>query len=329
MPSFKQIEDKKEWTGSLRKALFSTFFHSLDWEDFLEREFKWLKFERYIYKGELLLSLARFRLKGKERLISHPFCEYGGPLPLKQGIDFQTFQQDLLDEFKQPLRIKFHPRIFTFFANTPSSVADVKNISYFLRGFKTTPRKTLRQTIKKAEAAGLIIKECESTDELKALYNLYLLKSKEHKIPAYPFSFFEHFLKSPQSEIILAKTSSNPTTVNLVAGSVFLKYNGFWHYFLNASSKKAPEGANHLILWHQIQKYSQSDFSVFDLGGTAKGSSLEVFKKGWGGTPEPIYELRNKIEESELKGGVLRKVWGFLPKSAIKSLSPYFLKYKL
>ncbi|MBU3922778.1 hypothetical protein KJ684_00880, partial [Patescibacteria group bacterium] len=95
MKNFQKI-DKEEYKEILKKIKFKTFFHSLEWLDFLEKEFKWLKFERYNYQNQALLSFAK--VNGK--LISHPFCEYGGPLPLVEKIDGQKFQEALLEEFK-------------------------------------------------------------------------------------------------------------------------------------------------------------------------------------------------------------------------------------
>src|SRR3989339_1042598 len=108
---FSKIDNKQEWQDLLKKVLFKTFFHSWEWEEFLEKNFPWLKFERYNYQNQALLSLARVKIFGKEKLISHPFCEYGGPLPLVDKINAGDFKQDLFSEFKDPIRISFHPRL--------------------------------------------------------------------------------------------------------------------------------------------------------------------------------------------------------------------------
>ena len=54
-----------------------------------------MKFERYLYRDKALLSLARVG----EKLVSHPFCEYGGPLPLIEKIDGKQFQKDLFKDY--------------------------------------------------------------------------------------------------------------------------------------------------------------------------------------------------------------------------------------
>lgn len=320
------VKEQKKWQELLNQALFKTFFHTLDWENFLERQFKWLRFERYIYKDQALLSLARCKVFGKEKLISHPFCEYGGPLPLVENIDFQQFRKDLFEKFKQALKINLHPNV------ARSDLATLRN-SYFIEGLRqknreqvwASFRKTLRHSKNKAQRVGLEIKKCADSKDLKELYKIYLKTCRNNQVPAYPLSFFDYFLSSPKVEIILARQGSR-----LIAGSVFLFYDGYVHYFLNASHRKYKDlCANHLILWHQLQKYLGKDYQVFDLGGTRAGSSLEIFKSGWGARKVPIFELSNLAPTRGLRESKLRKIWGLLPAWAIKKLSPYLLKYKI
>jgi len=329
---FIKIENNQKWQDLLNKVLFKTFFHDLDWEEFLERNFKWLKFEHYFYQNQTLLSLARIKIFGKEKLISHPFCEYGGPLPLVSKIDGERFQKDLFEGFKIPLKISFHPQILNFFENVTRSVLVTLRNAYFIENFnqKTEEtlwqdlRKTTRHEIKKAQSENLQIKKCETEKELSSFYNLYIKSAKRHKILAYPFSFFEYFLRSSDSEIILVKHNGK-----VIAGSVFLFYDQFIHYFLNASDEKFKDlGANYLILWNQIQNYSGRNHQVFDFGGTRLGSSLEIFKKGWGGKQYSIFELTNQPQKDGLRDSKLRNILGSLPPFLLKKLSPHLLKYK-
>ena len=54
--NFSKIENKEEWHDLLGKVLFKTFFHSWEWESFLESQFPWMKFEHYNWKNKALLS---------------------------------------------------------------------------------------------------------------------------------------------------------------------------------------------------------------------------------------------------------------------------------
>ncbi|MDI6591323.1 MAG: peptidoglycan bridge formation glycyltransferase FemA/FemB family protein [Patescibacteria group bacterium] len=336
MTFFQKIDDKKEWQDLLDKILFKTFFHNLEWEEFLEKEFKWLKFKRYLWRDQALLSLAQVKIFGKEKLVSHPFCEYGGLLPLAEQIAGDNFQQDLFREFESPLRVNFHPQILKFFNVTSSTrpgLVDSEIDTYFIEDYhrKTVGqiwdsfRETLRHSIKKAQNRGLEIEKCEKEKDLRSFYNLYIKKAKIHRVPAYPFSFLQFFWRSPDGEIILAKHNGR-----VIAGSCFLFYNKFIHYFLNASNDKYKNFyPNHLILWTQIQKYVGRNFEVFDLGGTGRNSLLEIFKSGWGTKKYPIFELSNFSKEKSFRKSKLRDIFALLPDFLIKKLSSYLLKYKL
>lgn len=323
---FIKITNKNEWQDSLKKVLFKTFFHKIEWEEFLEENFKWLKFERYLWREEALLSLA----KVGDKLISHPFCEYGGFLPLKQEININELKKDLFSELgdSYEIKISFHPYLLNYFfphlqaKNLPAGeFFDWQRVTYFIEGLPNL-RKTTRREIRKAQVQNIRVERCQNLKDLENFYHLHLRLAKKHKIPAYPFSFFHYLWRSREAEIILAKFKNK-----IIAGSIFLFYDKFIHYFQNASDQQYKNsGANYLILWREIQNYPHL---TFDLGGTRKGSSLEVFKKGWRGKEYPIFELKNYSSSSELRESKLRTIFGFLPLFLIKKISPYLLKHKL
>ncbi len=332
MESFQKIDDKGKYQGLLDKVLFKTFFHNLEWEEFLEKEFKWLKFEHYLYKEEVLVSFARYKILGKEKLISHPFCEYGGPLPLKEGIEGRDFRRVFFLTFKDFFKVSFHPKIPRYFKSLGLKEPDSSRDTYFIENIHQKKeedlwpsfRKTLRHSIRKSQQHNLEIKKCQKEDELRFFYTLYLKNVKKHRTIPYPFSFFKYFLYSKDSEIILAKKKDK-----IIAGSVFLFYDEFIHYFLNASDQRYKKlGANYIILWNQIKNYLGKNYQTFDLGGTRRASSLEIFKRGWGGKRYPIFEMKNFTIE-KLKSSNLRNVLGLFPVSLLEKMSPSLLKYKL
>lgn len=338
MPQFQRIDNKEKWNGLLDKVLFKTFFHTLEWEGFLEKEFDWLKFKRYLYKDKLLLSAAGYKTSGKEKLISHPFCEYGGPLPLIREIDGREFRKDLFLEFHQQLKISFHPFIPQYFKDFGLKEPDSSRDTYFIENLNqeneeeifSSFRKTLRHCIRKAEEHNLEIKKCESEKELEDFYNLYIKTIKRHKTIPYPLSFFKYFFQhnvnatNNRVEIILAKFKNRT-----IAGSVFLFHGKYIHYFLNASDLQYKnKNANYLILWSQIKNYLGKNYKVFDFGGTRRGVALEIFKKGWGAKRYPIFEIKN-FSETTLRKSNLRNIFPLLPNFLIKKSIPYLLKYKL
>jgi len=330
MKYFQKTENNSDWR---KDSIFKTFFHNLEWEKFLAEQFSWLKFEHYEYRNKdnrAYLSLARV---GKEKLISHPFCEYGGPFLVSGTIDGGEFTKNILEDFKDNIKISFHPYLLDSFRFSAETLRDTKRITYLLEDLDKKNeaqlldsfRKTLCQSIKKAETSGIEVERCGNRNDLASLYDLYIKKSKQHRVPPYPKSFFDFFFQSKDAEIIVAKFKGR-----VIAGSVFLFYPPFIHYFLNASDDRFKDlFPNHLIVWRQIRHYAGRQFKFFDFGGTRKGSKLEVFKAGWGTKPYPIAEITNIPENKNLRNSKMRKMFFLMPDFLVKAMSPYLLKFKL
>jgi hypothetical protein len=306
--------------------LFKTFFHEAKWHDFLEKEFKWLKFEYYLYKDKFLLIFGRVG----DRLISLPFCEYGGPLLLKGDFIWEEFKKDVFKEFGNNIKIKFHPT----FSEVSGNPADASSIlsSHWLRNLENKSeqdawndlRKTLRHEIINAQEHNLEIKKCSSLQDLKIFYGLYVANLKRKKTVPYPFSVIKFLYEQQDTEILLVLIGNK-----IIAGSLFLNYSGFVHYFLNASDYKYRDfGANYLILWEKIKSLCGKDL-IFDLGASPKGSALEIFKRGWGGKEYPILQIGTKRKDELLRSSKLRNLWGLLPNFVIKKLSRYLIKYRI
>lgn len=311
---------RKEYDDWLSKVQFKTFFHNAEWHEFLEKQFKWLKFEYYLHQEELLFPIAKIGNK----LISLPFCEYGGPLILKKNIDFNKLEKDVLNEF-QNIKIKFHPQIKTGNENSEVSthwIENLQNISE--QELWNSLRKTLRHEIRNAQERGLEIRSCKNLKELKGFYNLYAANLRRKKTVPYPWPMIQFLYQNPSSELLMAFYKGR-----IIGGDLFLNYGGFVHYFLSASDYKYRDfGAAHLILWEKIKNLIGKDV-IFDLGATPKNSSLNVFKTGWGGKEYPILQLGIKRSAENLRSSKLRNILGLLPNFVIKIISPFLIKYRL
>jgi hypothetical protein len=319
MKNFRKI-NKEEYKKFLDKALFKTFFHSPEWQEFLEKEFKWLKFEHYLYKNQVLLSFGRVG----DKLISLPFCGYGGPLPLKENPNIEQFEKDVLKEFEN-IKIKFHPRIKP--GNSDSEVSthwveDLKNLN--ADDLFASFRKTLRYSIKNAENQGMEIKKCYNLKELERFYDLYLINLKRKKTIPYPINIFKFLFNCPNAEILLAIYREK-----IIAGDLFVHYDKFVHYLFSAADYKYRNlGPSYLILWEKMKSLCGQD-KIFDLGAAPKGSDLEIFKKGWRGKEYPILQIGTKRSEEGLRSSKLRKIWGLLPNFVVRKFSSFLIKYRL
>jgi hypothetical protein len=339
MSNFQKL-NKKEVKELLNKVLFKTFFHKLEWQEFLEEEFKWLRFEHYLYKNELLLSLVRFKVFGKEKLISLPFCEYGGPLPLKEEINFEGFKKDVLKEFDN-IKIKFHPQILKFLKLEPSRF-EGSTCTYWISSFNkvneerllSSFRSSTRQRIRKGGKEDLLISKCGNKQDLKEFYDIYAKTMKKNRTVCFPVQIFEFlWQKSLESETVDFLIIKHRRKI--VSGIVVLFYSGISHYFLSAMDhkyvKKNKLNPMHFALWEEIKKLIDSGrVNIFDFGGTKIGSSLEEFKRGWDVKQYPICKLESgQKAEERLRASKLRNIWSILPNFLVKIISPYIIKYRL
>jgi hypothetical protein len=73
------------------------------------------------------------------------------------------------------------------------------------------------------------------------------------------------------------------------------------------------------------------EYQYFDLGGTRKGSALEIFKRGWGATEIPIHDIPTFSRMLEYRGTSvkLRNVLGLLPASVLSRIAKYALWLKI
>jgi len=319
MKNFLKIP-KEEYKKLFDKASFTTFFHNLEWNEFLEREFKWLKFEYYLYKNDSLLSFGRVGNK----LISLPFCEYGGPIPLGENFDIGQFEKDVLQEFGN-IKIKFHPHIKPGDSKSEVSTHWIENLKNLnAEQLFSSFRKTLRHSIRNAENRGLEIKKCSDSKQLEQFYNLYLINLKRKKTVPYPVNIFNFLFDCPNTEILLAVYNGK-----IIAGDLFVSYDRFVHYLFSAADYKYRNlGSSYLILWEKIKSLCGQD-KIFDLGAAPRSSDLETFKKGWRGTEYPILQIGIKRSEEGLRSSKLRYIWGLLPNFVVKNLSRYLIKYRI
>lgn len=339
MNNFQKIESKKELQGLLDKVLFKTFFHELEWQEFLEKEFKWLKFEHYLYKDRALLSFGKIG----NRLVSLPFCEYGGPLPLKEGIDFEKFSKDVLKEFDN-IKIKFHPQILKFSKVGPlkSPKIEGSTCAYWIDNLDklnedalfSSFRLSTKQRIRKGSKENLLISKCKSKKDLKEFYSIYIKTMKKNRTVCFPVQIFEFLQqKSLESEIVDFLIIRHQGKV--ISGIVILFYSDIAHYYLSTMDQKYVRknklNPMYFVLWEEIKKIANSrKANVFDFGGTKTGSSLEEFKRGWTTKKYPIWTIESgQMAQERLRESKLRDVWGLLPNFLVKIISPHLIKYRL
>lgn len=299
----------------------------------------------YIFKdvsGKILGVFPLFLIRSlffENRIISIPFSDYGGPLCFDEGLAPGSIQE-LLNKYKEKIiSIEIRGHIPNGSGFVPlnyykSHILDLKQ--GFSALMKKIDKRTIQYSIRKAERAGLELKEKNDEEGIEEFYRLNLLTRKKHGVPSQPKKFFENLLKyvifKGHGYILLSYAGSKA-----VAGSLFLTCGGKIYYKYNASDpgvlgKITP---NHALTWHAVKKGVEEGYHLMDFGRTSPDNKgLMRYKAMWGSeTLDIIYYYYPKIkggsstQENSKFYRTFTRIWKQLPAPVIKIIGPWFYKY--
>ena len=315
--NLKEITNCQEWQSYLDKVERHHCFFSDAWEKQVEKYFSGWQFKHFIFLNNFLISV----LVNKEgRAVTVQFSEVGNIIALdyRQELEISDLKIVLASIFNS-----FKLTINAFYCSVKNT-EETKLLDYVLplnkfnsfQELELNYRKSTRQEIDNAQ---VLIKPCENVQELKQVYKLYLQNIRAKMNLVLPYGFFEYWFKN--DETFLLSLLNN----KIVGFSLYLENKNIIHYFLNASSFVGKQnGATHALLSSQIKNSFNQQKKYFEFGGTKKDSSLETFKKGWGGEAYNIYSISNgETNNSQPKG---RYLWKFVPLWLLPSLSKILWK---
>ena len=296
--------------------------------------------------GVFPLILIKSRIFGN-KLLSLPFCEYGGPL-IK--LSFSNSEVVMSRLFNEVLAFNLKDLDYIEVRNPQLPNKLLKTVVGF--GFHTSNRyvtfrvdlakdreilwhtlnKKTRNSTRKAIKNNLNVYEVSTEDELENYFSLYLKTQKKHGSPPHNFKLFKSLVKSmgENIKILMAERYTKP-----VAGIIIFchKQGIFWWNGVTDPKFRNLNGTN-LLLWKVIQWGHENGYTYMDLGRTRPNSGVHHFKKGWGGTEVPLSDYIRPVKNSfkgtpdpsEGKYRFLTKVWALLPISISKLIGPWIIK---
>jgi lipid II:glycine glycyltransferase (peptidoglycan interpeptide bridge formation enzyme) len=188
----------------------------------------------------------------------------------------------------------------------------------------------VRNHIRKAKKAGVIVRPADGERDLRAFYDLHLKTTKRHGMPAQAFSYFQNFwwslLETCPVQLFLAWHEGRA-----VAGSVYVGFRDHATYVYNASEPNAlAVRPNYLVMWEAICWATRVGFGYLSLGKTSLDNpGLVQFKLGWGAKQVPLayyyYPLvagltSNAYSESRGSYRVITRLWRTLPAPLTNSI---------
>ena len=146
------------------------------------------------------------------------------------------------------------------------------------------------RSVRKAEKAGLTVRQGRSPGDLSTFYQLYLLTMRKHGS-----------LPTNRRQLRRARASLEPSGIfrlyfvehegSTVAGGLFHVFNGTVELLYNASLESALSlRPNHALYWHVARMAIEEGHRSFDFGYAWPQESLGAFKAQWGA--EAVGEYR-------------------------------------
>jgi hypothetical protein len=188
----------------------------------------------------------------------------------------------------------------------------------------------LWRSLKKAEEAGVRVREGTSERDLRRFYGLYCQTMRRHRSLPRSFGLLSMARRS-LSPLGLYRLLLAEHQGKVVAGGVFHAYGDTIDLVFNASSEPHLRlRPNHAIYWSAIRGAIEKGYGRYNMGEAPVEGSLGRFKAQWGGEPVPRFQytftakegadaanaLRdasNRLDAGDRRESLLSKVWGHTP----------------
>lgn len=349
------LENEAErWNNFVENASRMSVYHLWEWGEALSSTYGYQRYYLSATQEERILGvLPLIHVKSKlfgNRLISLPFCEYGGPLiaPELSDREKQQVTSALLEAANKLART-----LFVEYVEIRKPVAEDAEELMEVYGYTSLQRyitfrvdltkdpdelwanmhKSTRKSIRKALKNGVTAKEVEGEDQLKPFYMLYLRDVKRHGSPPHKYALFKKLYDSLQirgkMRVLLAEYKGR-----FIGGRiVFCDSKTIFCWNSVSDIKYRNVNPNNLLLWEIIEWGLKSRCHSLEMGRTRKGTTVYDFKKGWGGEEIFLNEYVHFMgsNKRELPDPTLRtyrylaKVWSLMPIGLAKRIGPKIL----
>lgn len=293
-------------------------------------------------KGVLPLALVRAPFT-RGRLVSLPFCDYGGCLADHDEAARLLIEYSikLAEQMQTGLEIR-SCALCTLLAGDSRfrqvtdkcrMVLELPASSALLwSGFKSK----LRSQVNRSKKDGLVC--CMGRAELLSdFYQVFSRNMRDLGSPVHAKGWLREVLAAfgSHARIGVVYKERQP----LAAGVVLAHGRTLtipWASSLRAFNRLSP---NMLLYWSFLEYGADNDFNRLDFGRSTPGEGTYAFKQQWGAQPVPLYwyrrmdGMRTDRREHKTKGetGRLRclaeKVWQRVPLAAVNFLGPHVRKY--
>jgi FemAB-related protein (PEP-CTERM system-associated) len=323
----------------------ATFFHTSDWLIPICETYKFGLYRLVAYEGDAprgLLGLVEIksRLFG-HRLISIPFCEYGGPLFLGPS-DARTFDcyselhkaANKIKRERSAISLEYRIGADSLRHLLPLRLSiSSKYLTFRISGETTRiweqMDKKVRNVIRRSTGKGITIRRLETERELDEFYNLYARVQTRRGSPAHSKQLFQRLLRSKNTNISQARYEGR--IISAIVTFLGPRMSNWWANVNDPQYKRL--NATSLLLWYFLRQQAEETNGgfCFDLGRTRRDSGIYVFKDQWGGEKHALFHLsesdidgarNSRLDPENLRFRVAASMWKILPLKVAKKIGP-------
>ena len=338
-PVIRELDQQREpaWDEFVVRDPNGTFFHRSGWKHVIEQAFRHrthyvLAEQDGVITGVLPLVQVTSLLFGN-RLVSVPFCVYGGPLAA------ESESAALLADYSIDLAKRVGADAIEFRGRVPV-VADWTTRSNLYATFrkaisdsaeanlKAVPRKQ-RAVIRKSLESGLQSTIDFNTDRF---YGIYSASVRNLGTPVFSQNYLS-ILKKYFGDVLEIVTVIDDD-VPLSSVLSFFFRDEVLPYYGGGSKRARQRGAYDFMYWEVMNRAVERGARVYDFGRSKLGTGSFAFKKNWGFDAEPLayqYWVRQghnlpDINPSNPKYHLMINAWKRLPLPLANLLGPHLAR---
>lgn len=346
-------QDGSMWNELVAQSPHASFYHLWEWGEVLSTTYGYRRYYLVAKQdGDLVGAFPLIYVKSLlfgNRLISLPFCEYGGPIthPKLDNNTMREVTQKLVQASNRlaiSLGVKcvdirglsngvvshiFESSGYTYFQRYVTFRVDlVEPVEALWRNLD----KKARNATRKALESRLKVIEARETEQVKTYYSLYLKVQKRLGSPPHAYALFknifETFYPKGMMKTMLAEHQGKP-----IAGIVVFKWRNVIYWTSNVTDMEHRHlNPTNLLLWTTIESGSKNHNKALDLGRTRRNTTIHHFKKGWGGKEVRLNDyarffgkVRVPPDPNQGRYVYLSKLWSLIPMAPSRCFGPYII----
>lgn len=292
-PTIRQFTPKhaSAWDNFVTAAPNGTFFHRIGWRHVIEAAFRHhphyvLAEQDGAVTGILPLVHVKSALFGN-RLLSLPFCVYGGPLAT------EAESTTALVDHSIDLAKRLSARVIEFRAREPivdgwTTRSDL--YATFRKSISSDPEENLKAILRKQRA--VVRKSLDSKldvsfdTDVERFHRIYAESVRNLGTPVFSRKYIRLLMDSFRDCAEITTISDSNAPIASVLSFYFR--DEVLPYYGGGRPQARRRAAYDLMYWEVMKRASERGARIFDFGRSKFGTGSFAFKKNWGFSPQAL-----------------------------------------